>query len=102
MSAWKELLRRAGYLTRRAQFDRELEDEIRFHIDARAQELRQDGVPSEVAEQRARREFGSRARVSEDTRAVWQFGWIEDLGRDLRYGARALARASKNRSAVAP
>ncbi len=93
MSAWKELLRRAGYLVRRSQFDRDLDDEMGFHIETRAEELQRDGVPPDVARQRARREFGSRARVSEDTRAAWQVMWIEDLWRDLRYGTRALARS---------
>ena len=41
---------------------------------------------------RARREFGSSLRATEDTRAVWQFRWLEDLVGDLRHAARALAR----------
>ena len=93
MSVWKELLRRAGYLGRRSQFDRDLNDEMRFHIESRVEELQGDGVLPDVARQRALREFGSRARASEDTRAAWQVRWMEDLWRDLRYGARALARS---------
>src|SRR5690348_7585516 len=88
MSAWKEVLRRALYLGRRQQFDQELDDEIRFHLETRAEELQQEGMAPEAARERARREFGPRARVSEDTRSAWQFGWIEDLWRDLRYAVR--------------
>ncbi len=92
MSSLKEILRRAGYLGRRSQFDRELEDEIQFHIETRAEELQQQGVPEEAAREQARREFGPRARMREDTRSAWQFRWLEDLWRDLRYAVRAFAK----------
>ncbi len=93
MSDWKEILRRVGYLVRRSQFDRELDDEVQFHIETRAEELQLEGVPPAEALQRARREFGPRARVSEDTRGAWQFQWIEDLWRDLGYGTRTFAKS---------
>src|SRR5277367_786535 len=93
MSVWKEILRRAGYLSRRSQFDQELDDEIRFHIETGAEELEREGMPPEAAQERARREFGPRARVSEDTRSAWQFQWIEDLWRDLTHGARAFGKS---------
>ena len=51
-----------------------------FHIETRVEELQADGVPPDIARQRALREFGSRARVSEDTRAAWQVRWMEDSG----------------------
>ena len=41
----------------------------------------------------ARREFGSITRVAEDSRAAWQFGWLEDLAGDLRYGLRSFRRS---------
>lgn len=87
------ILRRIRYLGRREQFDHELDDEIRFHIESRAEELRREGVPAQEAVERARRELGSRARLREDSRAAWQFQWFEDLWRDLRYGARTLAKS---------
>src|SRR5258706_2760134 len=39
-----------------------------------------------------RREFGSRARMREDTRAAGRFHWTQDLFADLRYAARAFRR----------
>lgn len=92
MGTWKEILRRVVYLGRRAKFDQELDQEIRFHIEARAEELEREGVPPTEALQRARREFGPRARVGEDARAAWQLQWIEDVWRDLHYAARAFLR----------
>ncbi len=41
---------------------------------------------------RARREFGSSLRVKEETRAAWQFRWLEETLSDLSYAARALRR----------
>jgi predicted permease len=93
MSWWKETLRRVWYLGRRSRFDRELNDEIQFHIDTRAEELEQQGMPRNAAREQARREFGPRIRVSEDTRSAWQFQWLEDVWKDLRYAIRAAAKS---------
>jgi hypothetical protein len=41
---------------------------------------------------RARREFGSTLRVREETRAAWQFRWLEETAADLSYAWRALRR----------
>jgi hypothetical protein len=43
--------------------------------------------------ERARREIGSRIRLQEDSRAAWQFQWLEDLWHDLRYGVRIFAKS---------
>jgi putative ABC transport system permease protein len=93
MAHWNEMLKRAGHLLRRSQFDRELNEEIQFHIQTRAEELEREGASPAEALERARREFGPRARMSEDSRAAWQIQWLEDLWRDLVYAARAFAKA---------
>src|SRR5579863_890146 len=93
MSLWNEILRRARHLGRRSQFDQELNDEIQFHIDARAEELTHQGVPSRAAREQAQREFGPRARMAEDTRGAWQFKWLDDLWKDLRYAARVCGKS---------
>lgn len=93
MTTWREIVQRLAYLRRRDQFDRELHEEIQFHIDMRADDLERAGLTREAALQQAYREFGSRARVGEETRSAWQFGWLEDLVRDLRYGTRMLGRS---------
>ena len=92
MSLWKETFRRLTYLGRRGRFDDELDAEVQFHIETRAEELEQSGMPQRAALSQARREFGSPARVAEETRSVWQFRWIEDLGSDLRYAGRSFRR----------
>ena len=92
MAFQKELWRRLRYMTSRSRFHSELSDEMQFHLECRAAELEETGVTHEEALARARREFGSRMRVAEDTHGVWQLRWLEDLSSDLRYAARALRR----------
>ena len=84
--------RRLTHLGRASTFDRELDAEIALHIEMRADELQQDGMARVEAVARARREFGSALRVKEDTRAAWQFRWLEEMLSDLSYAARALRR----------
>ncbi len=88
----KELWRRLLYPFRRGRFDRELEAEMRFHIETRADELEASGLRRHAALAQARREFGSAVRAREDTRSAWQIRWLEDLFSDLRYAFRALRR----------
>jgi len=92
MNWLKELARRLAYLWRRTRFDRELDGEIEFHIQMRAEELEKAGMPRADAARQARREFGSSVRMRESTRAAWQIRFLEDLLSDLRYGIRALRR----------
>jgi len=92
MSLWKETLRRLAYLGRRSRFDADLDTEVEFHIETRADELARAGMPRPTALAQARREFGSPARMAEETRSAWQFRWLEDLAADLHYAARAFRR----------
>jgi predicted permease len=93
MGLRKEIGNRIGFLFGRSRFDREFEDEIRFHIEARAEELELGGLGGADALRQARREFGSTLRSGEASRGAWQMRWLEDLGADLRYAARALRRS---------
>ena len=92
MWRWKEVKRRLGYLGRRKTFELELDEEIRFHLDTRVEELVRSGLPESAARAQARREFGAQSRLREDSRSSWQFFLLEDLLADLRYGGRAVRR----------
>lgn len=92
MARWLELLRRGKYMGRRSQFDNELQDEMRFHVDMRANELEVSGLPPRDALAQAQREFGSPMRIAENTRSALQFQWIEDLASDFKYAFRAWRR----------
>ena len=87
-----ELLEKARYLLMRRKLDRDLTIEMQFHVETRAAELRAQGLPATDAEWQARREFGSVARLKEDSRAAWEMIWLENLTGSLWHAARAFRR----------
>ncbi|MGB7283677.1 MAG: ABC transporter permease [Candidatus Acidiferrum sp.] len=93
MSTLREWINRLRFFGNRARFDREMRDELEFHVETRAAELEESGVPKEDAMRRARKEFGSTQLAREDSRGAWQFQWLEDLATDLRVGFRMLWRS---------
>jgi len=92
MNTWRTFLHRVGYLPRKGRFDRQLDEELQFHVESRVDELEQQGYPRPEARVRAVAEFGSRTRVAEDIRAAWQFRWLEDVVADGSYALRAFRR----------
>jgi predicted permease len=93
MATLREWINRARHLGHRSQFEDDLDAEVQFHIESRSAELLESGLSRTEAITRARKEFGSIARVAEDSRAAWRFRWIEDLAGDLRYGLRCFQRS---------
>ena len=93
MNWLNELWHRLLYLGQRGELNGSLDDEARFHIESRAEELKQAGLSRREAMAQARREFGPAARMKEESRAAWQIHWLEDLISDVRYALRALARS---------
>ena len=77
---------------RRERLDQELDRELRFHIDARVQDLIRDGVAPAEARRRALAEFGGLEPIRESARDARGTRWLEDLGADLRYAVRMMRR----------
>jgi putative ABC transport system permease protein len=71
----------------------ELSDEIRAHIEEKAEELVASGMSRNEAAYAARREFGNATRIEEDSREVWRWPSIEDFSTDVRYGLRTLPKS---------
>jgi putative ABC transport system permease protein len=92
MRWWSELKYFVRKLNRR-RADRELEEEFRTHLEMAALEKVDDGLSPEEARYAARRAFGSAALAAERSRSMWRFGILEELWRDLRYGARMLLKS---------
>ena len=84
-SAWLRL----AALFRRGRVDRDLDDEVAFHLAMREQRLRDDGASD--ARFAARRAFGNVALIQEETRSMWTFAAVETFWQDLRYALRTLA-----------
>ena len=78
---------------RRRRLEHDLQRELRHHIDQRIADLKQSGVSDAEARRRASIEFGNVGMVHEDVRDTWGWRWLDDLGRDTRYGARMLRRS---------
>ena len=77
----------------RARRDRELEEEIAAHLrEAQADRIALGESPEEAAVN-ARREFGNRALIQEQTRETWGGLWLEHLVQDLEFGFRMLRRS---------
>ena len=76
------------YAMQRSRMEREVEDELRFHIESYAHDLLHTGIPREEAMRRARIEFGSVEAQKEDCRQSLGFRLWDQLNADLRYGFR--------------
>jgi predicted permease len=77
---------------RRRRLERDLDRELRYHIDRRIDDLRRSGVSDDEARRLVALEFGGATQVREDVREAWSWSWLDDLHRDLRYGLRMLRR----------
>jgi predicted permease len=89
--AWLgELLRRLQFLVFRERYTSELEEEIRFHIDRRADRLHERGMPMAVARYAARRQFGNSTNIQERSRDMWGLSWLDHFAEDVRFAARRL------------
>jgi putative ABC transport system permease protein len=72
--------------------ERELDDEIRSHLDMAVQDRIERGESRADAELAARRELGNVGLVKEVTRDVWAWRGVDRFLQDLRYAARLLRR----------
>ena len=84
---------RLRYYLFRARYDREMEEEMRFHLDLRAADNRQNGMSDVDARDAAARRFGNRTSLEEHRRAAVGFPTLDTLGQDLRYVVRAIRHA---------
>src|SRR5262245_10922409 len=83
---WRWLLS----LMRRGRLEREMEDEMRFHLEMQIEQNLVSGMSAEEARYAARRQFGNETWLKEVSREMWSLNSIETLMQDLRYGARML------------
>ncbi len=77
---------------KREEADKELDNEIRAHLEIEADEQREAGLPAGEARDAARRSFGNVTLAKEASREMWIFRWAEELGQDLRYALRQMRR----------
>ncbi|HYE86672.1 MAG TPA: ABC transporter permease [Vicinamibacterales bacterium] len=77
-------------LTARDRFEQEMRDEVRFHIDARVDDLLRTGLNRAEAVRRARLEFGTVDAIKDDCRQARGVRWLDEFAGDLRYAIRLM------------
>ncbi len=75
------------------RFDKRLNAEMQFHLDAATQAYITDGLQPEEARRRALADFGALELAKDEVRDLRPFHWIEEIGRDLRYATRQLCKS---------
>jgi predicted permease len=85
--------RRGRTLGRRDRLDRDLEDELGFHLAMRETEYLKAGLDAEEARRAAARRFGNRVAMKEECRDMWTFARLETLWQDARFAGRVLRKS---------
>lgn len=94
MARWRYQLRLFVLsLLRRKKADADLDEELRFHLEKEIEENRARGMSPEQARVAALREFGGVEQVKEECRDVRRSHFLQDIWRDISYGARMLRKS---------
>jgi putative ABC transport system permease protein len=82
------LWRRLRALLRRGELDRELDEELRYHLEREAELHAAEGMGPEEARLAALRDFGGVTQSKEECREARGVRLFEDMWQDVRYGLR--------------
>ncbi len=78
---------------RRDRLERDLDRELRYHVDRRVEDGIRAGLSEPEARRQANLEFGGVPQVQEAVRDTWISRWLDDLMGDVRYAIRSLTRS---------
>src|SRR5262245_53843140 len=87
-----ELWRRLLFLFQRRRFEADLDEELRYHLEMKAEEYRSQGLDRVEAQFAAMRQVGNTGMLRESSRAVWGWTRFEELIQDSRQAFRMLRR----------
>ncbi|MGC2163329.1 MAG: ABC transporter permease, partial [Silvibacterium sp.] len=88
-----EFGRRIAMLVRRQKFDREMDEEIRLHLELREREQAAKGFSVEEAHMNARKNFGNALALREASHDSWGWASLEHFMQDLRFALRMLRKS---------
>lgn len=83
----------AARFFRRSQLAGEMDEELRSHIQHRADDLERSGLSRSEAERRARIEFGGYEKYREESHRALGGNFVETLLQDIRYSLRVLRKS---------
>ena len=92
MSLFATFLSRFKAIIRPAQYHKDAEEELQFHIDAYAQDLIQQGMSQAEAQRKARIDMGLPGTQGDRYRAAIGLRALDEIHGDIRYGLRSLLR----------
>ena len=87
-----DVFHRLRALLRRSTVEREMAEELQFHIDRQVEAYRRLGLDDAQARRRTRLTFGGLDQISEDVRDARGTRWLDDLLRDVGYAFRTFRR----------
>ena len=87
LSSW---LWRFVNVLRRERVDADLDEEMQFHLAARAEEFVRDGLSPREADAKAKQWLGHSLLLRESSREIKLFPRLDSIVRDVRYGLRQL------------
>ena len=90
---FRKLSVRLSSIFRRERLERELDTELRYHIDMLTEQNVAKGMPPDAARREAQRLFGTVAGIKDDVRDNWLSRFFEVAVQDIRYGVRSLRRS---------
>ena len=88
-----EFFRRLRTLFNGRRLQSDLDEEMRLHLELRAQQHAASGVSAEEARRVAQRSFGNPTLLREQSHLAWGWGWLESFLKDVAYGLRSLLRS---------
>src|SRR5215475_8597370 len=93
MATLREWLRRLWGTLRKNPSDREMEEELRSHVELAGEDMRRRGGATENAVRLASLKVGGVAQALEAMRDQRGVPWLDDLARDVRHALRSLRRS---------
>src|SRR5436309_2103666 len=88
---WRYVLPlRLRSLFRGTAVEREMEEELRFHLECKVEEGMTRGLEAREAHYRALRSIGGLQQRKEEIRDMRRVRWFSDFAADLRYALRAI------------
>ena len=100
MESLAEFGRRVRFWLHRSEANRELEEEMRFHLQMKARKYEEAGLSNREAPFAAQRQFGNPLLLKELSSDAWGWRWLETFLQDVRFAGRTMLK-SKAFTAIA-